>query len=437
MTTPVVDVFAQGGGPGGNALVVLTTAGTGQNDLLIGIVHIDGDDPVTSVTLGGLTVYATPWTRLIALSAGAGKRTEIWYAVVNGTLNTGTVHFLTSADDIPVTAGVVAITGGSAAQLQIINNTWYGASPDGTGGSRSFVAPKSDTLVLGFAGYNDTWSGTISEPGYTSVIAEQITGSFTGIWSQTFSGGTAGSFTTDQGNEFGYLLVVPNSPSIKRSSSQENAVQIKRGSTSQIVRVKLFNSIASDGTGRTGLNAATSGLKITYSSDGAVATPVTPVNMAVGSWVSGGFIEIDAINLPGWYEVGLPDAALASSAKRVQLAIFGASNLYAYDGFIDLVSVDPQDATAFGISRLDAAVSSRAATADITSAVETAGAATQPAKINLQAVDANGAVPVNNLSAIVNAVWDEDLTNHETEGSTGATLLEASLIAGQPWTRIY
>ena len=36
----------------------------------------------------------------------------------------------------------------------------------------------------------------------------------------------------------------------------------------------------------------------------------------LGTWVTSQFIEVDATNMPGWYEVGFPDAAFAESAEE-------------------------------------------------------------------------------------------------------------------------
>jgi hypothetical protein len=44
----------------------------------------------------------------------------------------------------------------------------------------------------------------------------------------------------------------------------------------------------------------------------ATSTAITLATMTVGTWASGGFKEIDAANMPGWYEVGVPNAAFAS-----------------------------------------------------------------------------------------------------------------------------
>jgi hypothetical protein len=65
--------------------------------------------------------------------------------------------------------------------------------------------------------------------------------------------------------------------------------------------------------------------------------------------------------MPGWYEVGIPDAVLDGGVEAV-IQFRGASNMMPVNIYIELDSVDYQDATAFGLSRLDQTISSRMAT---------------------------------------------------------------------------
>ena len=74
--------------------------------------------------------------------------------------------------------------------------------------------------------------------------------------------------------------------------------------------------------------------------------------MTLGTWASGGFIVVDATNMPGAYTLGVPDAALASGAKWVIIMIKGATNLAPIVLEIELVAVDNQDAVRNGLSSL-------------------------------------------------------------------------------------
>jgi hypothetical protein len=65
--------------------------------------------------------------------------------------------------------------------------------------------------------------------------------------------------------------------------------------------------------------------------------------------------------MPGWYEIGIPNAAL-DGGNEVAIQLRGATNMAPVNIYIELDSVDYQDSAAFGLSRLDAAISSRMAT---------------------------------------------------------------------------
>jgi hypothetical protein len=103
---------------------------------------------------------------------------------------------------------------------------------------------------------------------------------------------------------------------------------IMRGTTSKLVQVFVMDSSQTDGRGLTGLVFNTANLTAYHYREGAGATvQINLVNMAVGTWASGGFIEIDAANMPGWYQVGIPDAALVDGADSVGVMLKGAADM--------------------------------------------------------------------------------------------------------------
>jgi len=139
---------------------------------------------------------------------------------------------------------------------------------------------------------------------------------------------------------------------------------IKAGTTSQRARVFLQDSSSSTGAGLTGLLFSTSNLKWSYiREDQATAQAVTLVTATINTWASGGFKEVDSALLPGVYEIGIPNAALASG-KSVQMLIFGATNLAPTPLEIELIAVDVQDSAALGMTNLDATVSSAVSAAN-------------------------------------------------------------------------
>lgn len=61
-----------------------------------------------------------------------------------------------------------------------------------------------------------------------------------------------------------------------------------------------------------------------------------------GSWVSGGFAEINTSNHPGYYRIDIPDAAFASGAKNVLISVRGGGVNGAY-AYIDLINTKQPD----------------------------------------------------------------------------------------------
>lgn len=102
----------------------------------------------------------------------------------------------------------------------------------------------------------------------------------------------------------------------------------KKGTTSKIIRLFVKDSSVTTGVGLAGLVFNSAGLTAYYTREGAAsATAITLVTATVGTWTSSGFIEVDAVNMPGIYELHLPDAVLASGADSVMVFLKGAANM--------------------------------------------------------------------------------------------------------------
>lgn len=101
-----------------------------------------------------------------------------------------------------------------------------------------------------------------------------------------------------------------------------------KGATSQILEIFILDSSSTTGAGLTGLTQASAGLTCYYHRNTAVAAVVvTLVTMTVGTFTSSGFKEIDATNMPGWYQLCLPNAAYATGADSVSAHLKGATNM--------------------------------------------------------------------------------------------------------------
>ena len=116
------------------------------------------------------------------------------------------------------------------------------------------------------------------------------------------------------------------------------------GSTSNILHIQILDSSSLNGEdGLTGLNFGTGGLVCYYMRAGAAApVAVTLATIAtLGTWETGGFRAVDGTNMPGIYELDLPNAVFATGAKSVKVMLQGAANMAQCVLDIQLPTVDP------------------------------------------------------------------------------------------------
>jgi hypothetical protein len=124
------------------------------------------------------------------------------------------------------------------------------------------------------------------------------------------------------------------------------------GSASHILTVFIQDSSVATGAGLTGLAFNTAGLASYFKRNrGTTSVAVSLANITtLGTYASGGFKEIDATNLPGFYEFHPPDAAMASGSGSVAFLLRGAANMVPCPVEVELLAVDPQDAVRFGMT---------------------------------------------------------------------------------------
>lgn len=132
-------------------------------------------------------------------------------------------------------------------------------------------------------------------------------------------------------------------------------LSVVKGATSVLVRIFIQDSSSLVGAGLTGLVFNTSGLTCCRMRDddgNAGATSITLATATLGTWASGGFKEKDATNAPGWYEFGIPNAALATGSRSVDFHFKGATNMAPCPIEIELTGWDNQDAVRGGMTAL-------------------------------------------------------------------------------------
>lgn len=111
---------------------------------------------------------------------------------------------------------------------------------------------------------------------------------------------------------------------------------IKAGSTS--VSIYILVRKKADSTEATAIAFGDAGNLASYSRQGAARVAIALATQTVtGAFSSGGFIQIDATNMPGLYRLDIPDAALAAGADYVDIC-FVSTNNFAYHERIALSS---------------------------------------------------------------------------------------------------
>lgn len=220
---------------------------------------------------------------------------------------------------------------------------------------------------------------------------------------------------------------------------------IKKGTTSKLLQLFIQDSSSTTGAGLTGLVFNTASLTAYYYREGAAsATAITLATMTLGTWATGGFIVVDGTNMPGLYQLGIPDAALATGANSVVIYLKGATNMVQTLAEIQLVDYDPNDAVRLGLTALPnaaAAANGGLPTVDASNAVKVqsgTGAnqiSLSSGLVTLAGVTHTGAVipTVTNLTnaptagdltaamktSVEGAVWDATRASHVAAGSFG------------------
>jgi len=128
---------------------------------------------------------------------------------------------------------------------------------------------------------------------------------------------------------------------------------ILKGTTSKLLKIFVQDSSATTGVGLSGLTNASAGLIAYYIREGdSSATLISLVSATVGTFTSSGFKEVDATHMKGVYEIGIPNAAIASGANSVLVMLSGATNMAPVLLEIELTATDNQDGTRGGMTAL-------------------------------------------------------------------------------------
>lgn len=203
-------------------------------------------------------------------------------------------------------------------------------------------------------------------------------------------------------------------------------LSIKAGATSVTVNIFIASTLSTTGAGLTGLVFNTSSLTAYYALPAASSVAITLATLAAvtSSFSSGGFKEIDATNMPGWYRFDVPNAALASG-RFVSIHFQGATNMAPLPLEIELTGWDNQDAVHGGMSALpNTAVTTNAS-------LLTSGTGTDQLSVASGRVD-TGKWLGTAVTAATAGIPDTNAKNINNVATTSVTTINANQGTTQP-----
>jgi hypothetical protein len=78
---------------------------------------------------------------------------------------------------------------------------------------------------------------------------------------------------------------------------------------------------------------------------------ITLATATLGTFASGGFVAVDNTNMPGWYEIGIPDVAL-DGGNECAIQLRGAANMVPVNIYIELDAIDYQGTPAVDVTKI-------------------------------------------------------------------------------------
>lgn len=168
---------------------------------------------------------------------------------------------------------------------------------------------------------------------------------------------------------------------------------IMKGSTDRSVTIRIID--ATDGLPEEGVvSGVTVGIALWYRREGGAKVAISDTNLAAltTAHTDGGLKHVD----DGYYRLDLPDAAYATGANHVQVG-GTVTGMVVLGGRVKLIDANLENATSLGLSRIDAAISSRMATF------------TLPPNFALMSIDGEGKVVLTDgmVTALVAAIEGE------------------------------
>lgn len=127
-------------------------------------------------------------------------------------------------------------------------------------------------------------------------------------------------------------------------------ITVKQNSKEERLRFLLYES-DNDGNVMTGISSSSPEISAAYIRDGESPREIVLVTGDSENFIAGGLREIDAQQMPGLYELALPNEVCASGAQHVTLMI-RSPQIQSLIITIDLVAYDPYDRDRLGLDCL-------------------------------------------------------------------------------------
>ena len=204
---------------------------------------------------------------------------------------------------------------------------------------------------------------------------------------------------------------------------------VHNGATSQLISFFVQDSSQTVIKGLTGLAWNTSGLTAYYLRDiDNASVQITLATATLGTWATGGFIVADGTNMPGVYQLGIPNAALnGTGEKQCWIYLQGAANMSPRILTIAVTATDAQDGVHGGMSSLPNVASGSAG------AIPTTGTGSNQISLS------NGNITIGAYASMedpATLVLGATGTSWNTAGTVGNEIHSAGS-AGDPWATAY
>lgn len=132
-------------------------------------------------------------------------------------------------------------------------------------------------------------------------------------------------------------------------------LSVPKGATSKIIEFPVFDSSSNVGATLSGLANNTANLTAYYNLDATSgnAVAISLVSATKGTYTANGFIAVDATNMPGWYQLGVPNGALSNAtANYASIMLKGAANMVPVNILLEMTAWNNQDSVRGGMTAL-------------------------------------------------------------------------------------